>query len=117
MGHPKHLPLLGDKEVDVNHDVLQDIARVLRKDLEGLKRDRWRERIEDDHPPIEAMGDYTAGKSLHQTIKNARDHIGTVQESFVQAYESVILALENSEKNYRDADDNSAAGLRDRTRL
>ncbi len=117
MGHPKNLPPLNTKEVKVDHDTLKDIARVLRRDMESLEQGRWKEAIEDTHPSVDAMGEYTGGKSLHTTIKNARNQIGSVHQSFVKAYEALITALETSEKNYRDADDNSAAGVRGRTQV
>ncbi|WP_395108965.1 hypothetical protein [Actinomadura sp. SCN-SB] len=117
MGHPRNLPPLGTREVRIDHDTLKDIARILRADMNNLHDGRWKEKIDDSFPPVEAMGDYTAGRSLHQTIRNARDQIGNTHQAFVQAYEAVITALENSEQNYRDADDNSAAGVRNRARL
>ena len=117
MGHPNNLPPLGTKEVKVDHDKLKDIARVLRRDMVALEQGRYKEKIDDTTPSVDAMGNYTAGKSLHETVKAARNQIGSVHASFVQAYEAVIQALETSEQNYREADDNSAAGVRRRTQL
>ncbi|MGI5166783.1 WXG100 family type VII secretion target [Spirillospora sp. CA-253888] len=117
MGHPKNLPPPSTKEVKVDHGALQDIAKVLRKDLQALRDARYKEQIDDAHPTSNALGNYTAGQSLHTTVKAARDVIGPAFANFVTSYEAVINALENSEKNYRKADDRSEENVRRRGRM
>ncbi|GAA1807244.1 hypothetical protein [Actinomadura chokoriensis] len=110
MGHP-HLPAAGGKEIKIDHDALDDIVKKLEKDLHELENMRYSERITDATPAEGAMGDYTAGRGLHTTIRTARDSIGTTYDEFITSYKKVIEAIRNSDKTHRKADDASKRGV------
>jgi hypothetical protein len=117
-GYPNNLPhQVGGKEVRMDHDTLKDVARKLRDDLNKLKDLRFKEDIDDYSPNLSDIGDYSAGKGLHNTVTSAQNSIGTTYQQFIQAYEQVIQAIERSEQNVRNADDASAAGARARGRV
>jgi len=112
-GYPRNLPhQVGGKEVTMDHDTLKDVARKLRDDLEKLKGLHLKEDIEDFSPNLSDIGDYSAGQGLHNTVTSAENSIAGTYQTFLQAYEQVILAIEQSEKNVKNADDASAAGAR-----
>lgn len=106
MGHP-NLPSAGGKEIEINHDTLDDIATKLDNDLKELKDARLSAGIIGATPPEASMGDYQAGRSMYATVTAARDQIGNTLDGFITAYEQVIEAIRMSNKNYRTADDNS----------
>lgn len=111
MGHPK-LPQVGGKEIQMKHGAIKDIIEKLEKDLRRLKNARLTDDIQDHSPSQAAMGNYAAGKGLSTTVDAAESAIGGTYDTFITAYENVIMSLRNSEANTRDADDNSTHSLR-----
>jgi len=110
-GYPRNLPQAG-REIKMDHDQLKTIANRLQEDLDRLRRARWKEAIEDyGNPGQDAIGDYSAGKGLHNTTKSAQSAIGSTLDQFLTAYDNLITALRNSEKNTRNADEQSRAGV------
>ncbi|MFS2295696.1 MAG: hypothetical protein FWJ90_23880 [Actinomadura sp.] len=110
MGHPR-LPTAGGKEIKIDHDTLDDIAKKLEKDLQELESKRYSELIADATPSEAAMGDYQAGRGLHSTIRTARDSIGDTYDAFLDSYKKVIEAIRASDKTHRKADDASKRGV------
>lgn len=111
MGYPKSLPTTGGKEIKINHDTLDDIAKKLEDDLHKLKEPRWSDKIEDNTPPESSLGNYKAGQAMYNTVTAARDQIGGTFTQFLTAYEQVIAAIRASNKNHRKADDASKRGV------
>nr|BFE32801.1 hypothetical protein GCM10010200_050520 [Actinomadura rugatobispora] len=110
-GYPRNLPQAG-KEIKMDHDQLKTIANRLQEDLDRLRDARWKEALEDyGNPGQPAIGDYSAGHGLHNTTKTAQTAIGSTYDQFLTAYQNVITALRDSEKNTRNADDQSRAGV------
>ncbi|HLV72927.1 MAG TPA: hypothetical protein VKY91_09090 [Vulgatibacteraceae bacterium] len=110
MGHP-HLPTAGGKEIKIDHDTLDDIAKKLEKDLNELEAERYSQKIADATPSEGAMGDYQAGRGLHTTIRSARDSIGDTYDAFINSYKRVIEAIRASDKTHRKADEASQEGV------
>ncbi|MBT2208170.1 MULTISPECIES: hypothetical protein [Actinomadura] len=108
---PKSLPTAGGKEIGIHHDTVKDIADKLEKDLRALKSLRYDNKLEDDSPTESSLGNYTAGRSLYNTVSAAQTQIGNTYTQFVTAYENVIKALRASEQTHRNADDKSKQGV------
>ncbi|XVQ11675.1 hypothetical protein ACQP1W_03565 [Spirillospora sp. CA-255316] len=96
----------------MDHDQLKTIANRLQEDLDRLRDARWKEALDDfGDPGKAAIGDYSAGHGLANTTRSAQTAISTTYDTFLTAYQNVITALRDSEKNTRNADDQSQAGV------
>src|SRR3954454_275697 len=112
-GYPKNLPSAGD-HVEVDRDVLRDVAKKLQADLDGLNE--WdsgslKDLKQNDKGRVDkdALGDYKAGQDISQTFQNAYDKISATYSEFVSSYQQVINAIKQSADNYQRAEDATAA--------
>ncbi|WP_157995728.1 hypothetical protein [Thermomonospora amylolytica] len=111
LGHPRNLPAAGSKEIKVSRQWLIDYADELQRELDRLKQKRYKETIQDTTPPEAALGNYTAGRSFHGTIRQARDGIGNSYDQFITAYQNVINSLRTTADNYGKAEDKSKENI------
>jgi hypothetical protein len=117
---PADLPSVG-KEVIVHRDKLADVAKVLRGDHDLLagrgdgSLDSFQVTVGHDPKGLVTqieLGDYPASNGLEQTCKNAYDHISSVYSSFLDAYDGFINSLDQTAKNYNNAEDATQAHAR-----
>ena len=107
-GLPAGLPSAGD-ELQVDRDVLRDVAKRLHDDLQQL-RGSGNGTLHDLRNngglvSPNALGDYPAGQGISQTFNQAYTQIGTTYESFLSTYEQVIQSIQQSVDGYQAAED------------
>lgn len=112
-GLPRTLPSVGD-HIEVDRDVLRDVAKRLHADLQDIKG--WGSGSLNDLQnnsqglvTADDLGQYPAGQAISQTFQQAYDQIGSVYQQFVTSYEQVIQAIQRSADNYQSAEDATAA--------
>lgn len=111
-GYPKNLPSAGD-HVEVDRDVLRDVAKKLQADFDeldgwgsgGLKdlQDNEQGRVAED-----ALGDYNAGHQIFRTFDQAYTQISGTYNAFLTSYQQVITALKQQAEGYQRAEDATA---------
>lgn len=111
-GYPKNLPSAGD-HVEVDRDVLRDVAKKLQADFDEL--DGWGSgsakdlsESENSWEPKNALGEYNAGQQIAQTFDNAYTQIGSTYTQFLTSYQQVITAIKQTAEGYQRAEDATA---------
>jgi hypothetical protein len=111
-GYPRDLPSVGD-HVEVNRDVLRDVAKKLQADFDELNS--WASGSQKDLTesqnswvPKEAVGKYNAGQQIAGTFDNAYSQIGGIYQGFLGSYQQVISAIQRTVDRYQAAEDATA---------
>jgi hypothetical protein len=111
-GYPRNLPSAGD-HVEVDRDVLRDVAKRLQADLDELNS--WNngslkdlQNNEEEWIPEDALGDYNAGRQIAGTFNQAYGQIGSTYNQFVGSYREVIRRIQASVDGYQRAEDATA---------
>lgn len=108
-GAPKQLPG-ANKEIRVDHEKLKDVAKAMQKDLDDLNS--WTAGSLNDFYDGDAtwltqneLGNYPEGGGITQSSQAAYNSIGDTYSQFLEAYDSVIKAVNRSADNHKNADD------------
>jgi hypothetical protein len=111
-GYPRSLPSAGD-HVEVDRDVLRDVAKRLQADLDGLNS--WAsgsykdlQNNQEEWIPDNALGDYNAGHQIAKTFDQAYGQIGTTYNQFLSSYQQVITGILQTVNGYQRAEDATA---------
>lgn len=111
-GYPKNLPSAGD-HVEVDRDVLRDVAKRLQADLDELNS--WNngslkdlQNNQNEWVPEDALGEYNAGRQIAGTFNQAYSQIGTTYSQFLGSYQQVISGILQTVNGYQSAEDATA---------
>jgi len=112
-GYPKDLPSAGD-HVEVDRDVLRDVAKRLQADLDELNS--WKngslkdlQNNQDEWVPENALGEYNAGRQIAGTFNQAYSQIGSTYGEFLSSYQAVISGILRTVNRYQSAEDATTA--------
>ena len=111
-GYPRSLPSAGD-HVEVDRDVLRDVAKRLQADLDELNS--WDsgslkdlQNNEQEWIPENSLGDYNAGRQIAGTFNQAYAQIGSTYNQFLSSYQQVITGILQTVNGYQRAEDATA---------
>ncbi|HZB32872.1 MAG TPA: hypothetical protein VE465_22125 [Streptosporangiaceae bacterium] len=111
-GYPRNLPSVGD-HVEVDRDMLRDIAKRLQADLDELNG--WNngslkdlQDNESEWIPENSLGEYNAGRQIASTFTQAYSQIGGTYSQFLGSYQQVITGILQTVNGYQRAEDATA---------